>query len=181
MTKIEKVRDALQYAIEQLSDCHLDTNYLRETLENIKDEKFLSDIKIEKLGEQDLSHKALEYIDDYLDMGCFKNPELVRPSMLEGYIFGFRESENFYIKKYEDSSKLKPACNSECGLRAVFPISCSNSDCQYISNKLDSILSENIFDIIQLWALQHSGKYESAHDAHKDLARRINEYLIDNN
>lgn len=47
-----------------------------------------------------LARKAIKYVDDYLDMGCFKDPKLVRGAMLEGFEFGFREAEKYYEKKY---------------------------------------------------------------------------------
>lgn len=41
-------------------------------------------LKVKK-DNNELIKIASKYVDSYLDMGCFKNPELVRPALLEGF------------------------------------------------------------------------------------------------
>lgn len=54
-----------------------------------------------KRDECELARAAYKFIDIYLDMGCFKNPELVRPALLEGFTFGYREAEKYIEDFYK--------------------------------------------------------------------------------
>lgn len=49
-----------------------------------------------------LYEEAEKYIDDYLDMGCFKDPDLFRPALIEGYEFGHK-SRDKEIKKLREA------------------------------------------------------------------------------
>ena len=50
--------------------------------------------------DHDLETLASAYVDEYLDMGCFKDPSLFRPALIEGFLFGFRAAENYHKHKY---------------------------------------------------------------------------------
>ena len=54
-----------------------------------------------KRDECELARVAIKYIDNYLDMGCFCNPSLVRPALLEGFTFGYREAEKYIEDIYK--------------------------------------------------------------------------------
>lgn len=97
-----------------------------------------------KRDECELARAAYKFIDIYLDMGCFKNPELVRPALLEGFTFGYREAEKYI----EDFYKPKNFSGVE-----------------------------QVYRIISEWSALHSMKYESAKEAHLDLAKQIQIYI----
>jgi len=56
-------------------------------------------MKQDKMDECDLARLAIKYVDEYLDMGCFKDPQSIRGAMLEGFTFGYRECEKEFITK----------------------------------------------------------------------------------
>lgn len=43
---------------------------------------------------------AARRVDNYIDMGCFRNPELVRPALLEGFEMGYREAQQQIITDF---------------------------------------------------------------------------------
>lgn len=48
----------------------------------------------------DVTELAARRVDNYIDMGCFRNPELVRPAMLEGFEMGYREAQQQIITDF---------------------------------------------------------------------------------
>ena len=52
-----------------------------------------------------IREEAEEYIDNYLDMGCFKDPDKWRPALIEGYEFGYK-SHDEEIKKFEEIKRI---------------------------------------------------------------------------
>lgn len=48
----------------------------------------------------DVTELAARRVDNYIDMGCFRNPELVRPVMLEGFEMGYREAQQQIITDF---------------------------------------------------------------------------------
>lgn len=42
---------------------------------------------------KDMEYKDVEkYIDDYIDMGCFRNPKEAKPYLIDGFQLGFKEA-----------------------------------------------------------------------------------------
>ena len=48
----------------------------------------------------DVTELATKQVDNYIDMGCFRNPELVRPAMLEGFEMGYREAKKQIVTDF---------------------------------------------------------------------------------
>ena len=37
--------------------------------------------------------EIIEYVDDYIDMGCFRNPKEARPYLLDGFQLGYNKAK----------------------------------------------------------------------------------------
>ena len=58
--------------------------------------------KAKKFDSIDMSRDEVEkYIDDYIDMGCFKNPEVARPYLLDGFTLYLNRAKKTDSKKEE--------------------------------------------------------------------------------
>lgn len=70
----------------------------------------MTDIEIHKL--------AVKEINEYLDMGCFKEPDNIFAPLVEGYTLGFKESQKI---KSELKTKAKRPLNVDLriGLRII--------------------------------------------------------------
>ncbi|MFA6355299.1 MAG: hypothetical protein WCW65_02650 [Candidatus Paceibacterota bacterium] len=59
--------------------------------------------------------EAEKYIDDYIDMGCFKNAAEARPYLIDGFMLGIKYNERQmydllkYKEQWEDHTKITNA------------------------------------------------------------------------
>lgn len=59
------------------------------------------------------------------------------------------------------------------------PETCDCTDIEYLKKTLAALEekpAEDALAVVEMWALEHSGKYESAHTANVDLSKRIEAY-----
>lgn len=71
----------------------------------------------------DLARAAVKYVDVYLVMRSFKDNSLVRPALLEGFTFGYREAEKYI----EDFYRPKDFSGVEQVYRIISEWSASHS------------------------------------------------------
>ena len=59
------------------------------------------------ISKEALQKKAEIFIDNYLDMGCFRDPASLRPAFLEGFVYGWREAEKYVTKEQQHDNQYK--------------------------------------------------------------------------
>ena len=65
-------------------------NYLKEIIEKAIQGQAKVIVQLADVTDKEIE----EYIDRYIDMGCFRNPEIARPYLLDGFQLGCKYMES---------------------------------------------------------------------------------------